>query len=85
MLIGAMSQKFQEYPNTCIFITKENSDIYHIDVYQKLKISDVPLINTEPVHSTTSLLWKKISNNETWRSDTKNLKLSITQKIKNTF
>jgi hypothetical protein len=80
-LIGAISQKFQEYPNTCIFITKEDSDIYQISIYQKIDPINLPLFHTEPVHSTATLLWKQILETETFRDITSDLKLNINQGV----
>ena len=81
LLIGAITQKFRELPNTCIFITKDHSGIYLISVYGKIEECDLPLIYTKPAHSTASILWKQIGTTKSWQDISSTLKWDTNQAI----
>ena len=63
-LIETINKKIILKWNICTFITKDTADTYIIQVHEKIHASKLPLVLSEPVHSTESVWWKLKGMNE---------------------
>jgi len=58
--IGALTQSSVGEARTCIFVLKiDNWSAYQVSSFKKLQNEDLPLISTEPSHSTQEIFWKQ--------------------------
>ncbi len=63
-LIEKINKEMIQEWNICTFITKEIANIYSVDTYRSIDTPRLPLVQTEPVHSTESVMWELIDTVE---------------------